>query len=136
MPLDYRNLQSNTAAVRIDYGEAGDINILYRPNALTEKTIRRLSVLQDSANVDFDANMSAIVGMLVQLIASWDLTANGEPVPITVEALEEVPIAIRMDVLRAILEDGRLGEQIGIASVPTLPATSAQKTQRSSGKRV
>lgn len=131
MPLNLRNLSSNSATCRVDYGEAGDINITYRIANLTEKTIRQIAVLQDENEQDFDANMAALNSLLRSLVISWDLQRDGVTIPLTDEALADVPIDVRADVLRNIFEDSRMGEANGTPTAQTSPASSGRRARRS-----
>lgn len=115
MPLNLNNLNSNSATCRVDYGDAGDINITYRVGNLTEKTVKQLQVLQDKKQTDLTRNMAAVNAVLRQLVIAWDLLRDGKPVALTDDALGDVPIDVRGDVLRAIFEGARLGETNGTA---------------------
>lgn len=136
MPLELRNLKTNTATARVDYGEAGDINIVFRPENITEKTIRALDVLDDRSNErDILANTKAVNTVLCQLIVSLDLTLAGVPVPVTEEGFESVPFLIRMDMARAIVGAIRLDPTSASESAPRSPDSSAPAIAPSSRKR-
>lgn len=131
MPLDLQNLQDESATCHIGYGAAGEINLVYRPNAITEKMIRQLRILEDEENRDFDANMAALNGLIIRLVVSWDLTNKGVPIPLTDDGLSDVPIKIRTDVLNAIFAESRLGEPQGTSTAKKSHGTSARKARTS-----
>lgn len=137
MPLDLGHLQTNTKALRIDYGEAGDVNVTYRPANLTETSIRQLRAIQASATTidTMEEKLAALNTLLRQLVVSWDLTRDGVPIPLTEEALSEVPMDVRGDIVTAIVGDTRLGERTGTPTRRTSRGSSARKARTSSGKR-
>src|SRR5579859_234614 len=135
MPLDLHRLISNTAEASVDYGDAGTVNVVYRPGNITEKSLRELAVLNDSDNNDALTNIHAMNTVLLQTLVSWDLTNNGEPVPLTVDGLADVPLHVRGDIIKAIFEDIRLDPTTGTPSKPALPGSSAPNRAATSKKR-
>lgn len=70
----------------------------------------RLGERTPSSNKSMDPFESVVVTM-VRLVESWDLLGDdSKPVPITEEALEQVPVPVLRRVLTEILGDSGLGE--------------------------
>src|SRR5215218_4727929 len=83
------------------YGGDGEISLVYKPNAVSVKQIQKL------VKENPDLVMERTVALFVLKVDSWDATdANGEPIPITQEALLDVePWQLLDDILGAIQED-------------------------------
>lgn len=118
MPLNLHNLSSNRATVRVDFGDDGDVSIVYRPGNVTEKLIRDVQGMPDgsaAAQADALTSLAANNSLLRHLIVSWDLEWDGVPVPVTAEAIAEVPADICGHLLRAIVEDMQLHPMTGMS---------------------
>lgn len=142
MPLELSNLRNNSKALRIDFGAAGDINLVYRPGNVTPNSIRRLQavVAAEDAPADDDADaaiehMDAIIAFVRDIVVRWDLQRNGAVIPLTDEGLGDVPMEVLMRILGDIGEDASLGETTGAASQPASHATSVKGASTSSRKR-
>ena len=94
-----------SVAVTVD-GET--LTAHYNPAAFTPKLQAEVKGATDEASV--------LVTMLHRLLTGWDLEDNGQPYPITTEALMELPVPFLAQVLQAITED--------LAPNPTKPATT------------
>jgi hypothetical protein len=107
MGITLSKMASNTAKVVIPVGE-DEVNVTYYPQRVTEKLFGSLTVLSDEKNTDVMANATALNDVLMTLVASWDVTYDdGQPIPITQEALPDVPLTFRASVVNAIEEDMR-----------------------------
>ena len=78
----------------VDFGAGRILHVEYRPNAIK---------LKDQGVSDTSAD--AVAEIIGRMIASWDLTRNGEPVPLTVDALKETSVNILVKVQQRVLED-------------------------------
>ncbi len=99
--MDLATLRDKRAALKIEFdGETINAEIL--PHKLTPEYRARLQKLAkeegDGDERDADAQMVS------ELVASWDITAGGEPYPPTYENLREIPIALLTITATAILE--------------------------------
>ncbi|MGZ6321667.1 MAG: hypothetical protein ACXWQR_20485 [Ktedonobacterales bacterium] len=147
MPLDLQNLTTDTATARVDYGANGDINLVYRPGNVTENSLAKLQYLQEmdalrKADPEHKSDikesleyMGAVNTLLCQMLISWDLKRNAVVIPLTDDALRDVPLGIRMDVLRAIYGDAEINPTTGTPSQPTSPATLEPEVSTFSGKQ-
>lgn len=107
MPVTLSKMAANTASVVIPVGE-DSVTVTYYPSRVSEKVFGSLAVLADQSNTDFVANAHALNEVLVTLVASWDvLRDDGQPVPITMEDLPDVPLTFRGLVVNSISEDIR-----------------------------
>lgn len=147
MPLDLADITTNSATARVDYGEAGDINITFRPENVTEATVTRWRVVAKRAATDATATAddddetqlervgAALNTILAQLIISHDLRRRGVPVPPTEEGYATVPLDVRRDMLTAIMEEMSLDPKALAPSPPPSPATPAPAGRATSPKR-
>lgn len=105
MPLILSELRAQTAPFAIVYGDA-TLTGTYFTQAFTPE-------LEDLMNSQApEANPSApFLAAFCRLVASWDLIdvpgPKGQPVPITPEALGEVPSALLIEIMRKIGEEQR-----------------------------
>lgn len=147
MGLDLSNLTTDTARARVDYGANGDINIVYRPGNVTENSLAKLQYLEEvdalrKANPEHKSDikesleyMAAVNTLLCQMLIEWDLKRNGVVIPLTDDALRDVPLGIRMDVLRTIYGDAGMDPTNGTNEPPILPGSLGQVPSTSYGKQ-
>ena len=115
MPISLRALAADRQTLRIDYGEAGDLNITFTPSLVTEKLIRQIRAI--TADSDVDEMADAINATLLRLVESWDVTDdNGAVIPLTPDGMGDVPIMVRFDILNKLVDEMRLGEPKGTPS--------------------
>jgi hypothetical protein len=91
----------------------GDLNVEYRLNAGTPELEKEIAALQDDG--DTVGVLEKVVEQMSNVLVSWDLMGDdGQPVPITIEALTNiVPSAVLTDISNAISEARSLGEKKG-----------------------
>lgn len=117
MPLKLSALVANTAKVHLDFGEAGDLTIAYRPALINERTLSRLSIGDVANGEQLATLMTHINDELCRLVASWDLTDDaGVAIPLTSDALSGLPLTLRVQVLSEIASDLKMGEANGSVS--------------------
>ena len=115
MPITLRALAQDRQTLRIDYGDAGDLNIVYTPSLLTEKLLTRLSSMTGETAMGDAAEI--VNAVLLKLVLEWDLLDDdGEPLPLTVDGMGEAPLKVRFDIMQRIASDMRLGEPKGTPS--------------------
>jgi hypothetical protein len=136
MPISLANLAADTATARVDYGAAGDINIVFHPNRITEQTLAAYAIVRDKNNEDMVANVAALRALILDLAESWDLFGkDGQPVPLTNDGLRTVPIMVLADVMAAMFQGSRLGESNGTPSSQDSSAITSPASATSSRKR-
>lgn len=97
--MDLETLRAKRASLKIEFdGETINAEIL--PHKLTPEYRARLQKLAREESEERDADAQ----MVSELVASWDVTAGGEPYPPTYENLREIPIALLTVTATAILE--------------------------------
>ena len=114
MSLTLAKIASNTATVEVQWGE-DTIHVTYYPARVTEKTIQELQGM--GAMKDNASNPDAVVAgyttlnsVLVQLVKSWDVYEDAEETvmfPLTQERLAELPMMLRVQILKDIMGDIR-----------------------------
>ncbi len=99
-------------SVTLDDGEV--VAGTYRPALLTFEFDREMRLMYKE-----DESEKGLCEKLVQVVASWDVEGEpGEPLPLTVDALMDVPSDIMFAVIRGV-------RSAGGPPAPTPPATSA-----------
>ncbi len=81
----------------VKFGEA-TLNVVYRPLTYTVTELEKMEA--------GDARAAQVVDSMLRLLVSWDLTDEDEnPVPLTEEALREVPTHIFTGIMQAVGKD-------------------------------
>lgn len=115
MPISLRALAQDRHTLRIDYGDAGDLNIVYTPSLITEKLLAQMSAITNDSQVPEVG--AAVNATLARIVQSWDVTGDdGAVIPLTEEALADMPLLVRVDILTRLVADMRLGETTGTPS--------------------
>lgn len=105
--MDLNAIASKTATTEVPFlGET--VRLDYRPALLTRD---RLAAL-DAENVDEDTAAT----FLCDVLAGWDLTNDGEPLPITVEGLGKVPFPLLKEMMKGLVEGTKPGEADGLSN--------------------
>lgn len=105
---DLSELKSMTRSVTVDFFGV-PIEVQYRPAAMTVELEERLFA---GAPEGEDARSWVLAGFQ-QVIAGWDVTEGGEPVPITAEGLRQVPSRVLWETLVQIGRDQSPGKSGG-----------------------
>jgi hypothetical protein len=115
--MDISTLRENTKEITVSLG-AGTIVAAYYPGRYTRKLQRDIAAKEKALQAKVDAgddgadadDVNGIAEMVVALLASWDLTDGGKPVPITEETLvDALGYIYTLAILRAILDDVTAG---------------------------
>lgn len=125
---------SGVKEVAVDIGDGKFFNIAYKPQMITPEALAKFGALQnvgpESANLGIEqlaliTDISdALITMISQCVASWDLTYNDDtPIPLTPDHLRNVPLSILALTLSAMKLDAKPNPTTGSNS----PATSLQK---------
>lgn len=80
------------------------LNVTYRPSGFTAAAEEKYLDAIERRRVNM-----AFVEALCEILTSWDLVQDGEPVSITLESLKMLPAKLLSDIFMAIVEDNRLG---------------------------
>jgi hypothetical protein len=105
-----KQILGNTATVSIPFG-ADSLNVEYRPGKLTPEAIAKLQIFVGIDNsvtqAAVQAKFNEYDGMIVDLIASWDLLEDDgvTPIPITVERMFTLAASLPSIIVLAILGD-------------------------------
>lgn len=86
-------------------GERAALTVTYRPSAFTVEFEAMLTNPPDGV-----PRVELYLKALEQLLVEWDLTRNGKPVPIKVDALRQLPSRLLARVITAIAQDHAAGE--------------------------
>jgi len=109
MPVERSKIAAVLRSVRVDYfGET--ITVTYKPDFQTpakEAELARLKQLaEDHRNGDGDiAKIEEGAERMADLIVSWDVVEDGEPLPPTKENLMTFPSALWAHIIAAVNED-------------------------------
>lgn len=95
---DLHELEAGRARLVVPFRDL-EIAIEYHPERVTGRTMAALRRAQT------DNDPTAIFGELVSLIAEWDLTRDGEPVPITPDGVHSLGALVTMALILGILGD-------------------------------
>lgn len=105
--------------------------VKYLPQSFTPKMIRQLreagnlEATEANAMESAEEGVDALVGAFLSAVVQWDLTSGGEPVPLTVEGLDEIDMSILTEILRQIRETQSPNEPSG---TPTSSPSSATES--------
>lgn len=94
-------LDERTCVVTIGTQEA---KITYRPSAITTGTMERLQKAEEAGD------LGIITRFFSEIVHDWDVTKQGEKLPITEENLREVPLVVLQGIFMAIMRDSGRGE--------------------------
>ena len=115
MPVDRSKISAILRSIRVDYfGEV--ITVTYKPDGMTpakEAELARLRLeAEEHRNGDGEDTQAILAGnaeqlaeRLAELLVSWDITDDGEPLPPTKENLMTFPNALLGHIVTAIGED-------------------------------
>lgn len=108
MGIDLAALATNVASTDVDFGES-TITVKYRPSVATPANLKAVAA-------DPDDEVGPFIDFLIKLVVDWDITNGGEKVPLTVEGVDSVPMAILQQVMRGVMADS---QNVGEADVPS-----------------
>lgn len=117
--MDVGKYRAVTKPVVVDLdGEI--INATYRPNIYTISFERQLEAVTD------DTDQAA--RLFIELVASWDLYDGDAVVPLTVEAVEEIPLEILTAILSSVRGELTPSEEEKRGSSEPLDSAQADST--------
>lgn len=95
MPIDMHALTKDRREVEFEFAGMS-MPIVYKPSVMTGRYAQNML---DGDGIDFLAEKIA------EVIADWDLVDNGKKVPVTAEAIANLPTAMVAKMFQKILED-------------------------------
>lgn len=101
MPIELSNMAADVVPVVVYWGE-DECKVSYRPSAITTRRVEQLQAAEDDSD--------AFLDFITAVLASWDVTSGGEVVPITVDALKDVPLPFIRAIVITIMEDSGRGD--------------------------
>lgn len=117
---DLHELEAGRARLVVPFRSL-EIVVEYHPDRVSGRTMAALR----RAQVDNDP--SAIFAEVGQLLAAWDLTRDGEPIPITEDGVQSVGALVTLAIVMAILGDfadpkSRVTTAVGASSPSSRPS--------------
>ena len=111
MPLRMAHVVKNQRTLTVPFDE-GELNVIYKPNTVTVRLERQWTGIEGAKEA-----IDAAVDVILTLVDSWDLLGeDDQPVPLTRDALEEVPGVILNRIVQSIMADQRPNPPSGKAS--------------------
>ena len=124
MPANLSNLSANHARLDRDFGNGQTLFIEYRPALITPRQLHRLQALQGRAwdtlsTGEQNELMDSTTQMLADCVIAWDLLdANDQPIPSTLEGLQDVDYVSQAALLQMITEDQQQSKPTGSEPSP------------------
>lgn len=116
MGLDVGHLQGQekTVTVKVDGGE---FDVEYRPHAATRTwqfefgNLQRevIEAIQDDDMKERDRVNEELTQRLSDLIISWDLSNNGEDIPVTAAGLDQLSLPLMNQLFEQVIQDASGG---------------------------
>jgi hypothetical protein len=101
MPLELSDLKVKRRSVAVQYDDE-IINIEYCPGMVTPEYQSAMLAL---AKCDTNEDQVAAWEQILAVMVSWDITNDGEPLPITRETLGIMPTDLLIAIMQAITAD-------------------------------
>ena len=100
MPVKRRAIaERESRTVRLDFGDAGDLNVAYFPGKLTYGLMKRIN------NAAHDNDYDTMLEGFLAIFDSWDLLDdNGNPEPLTMAVFEDLGVDVLTGIMSAIQE--------------------------------
>lgn len=103
--IELSDLLRDERELEIDLEGIGTLNITYMPSAYTP---RRQEIVMGEINEK--RGLVAIAKRLAPpMLVDWNLCQDGEKIPVTEEALMELPGQVLNEIMNAIITDSELG---------------------------
>jgi hypothetical protein len=124
MPANIGNLTVNRAHLERHFEDGSSLFIDYRPAQVTPRQLHKVQDMQqrnwdDLSPAEQNELMDSTVKMLADCLIDWDLLdRNNQPIPPTLEGLQDVDYLSQVAILEMIVEDQRLGKPNGNGQLP------------------
>lgn len=96
MPISLQKLRARKANYTIDLGDGDTIDIEYYPHEITPGYLDAVSKEND---------LMALARTVAKFVAAWDITNDGEPLPVTVEGAAELGITLLNRIVTDVAQD-------------------------------
>jgi len=103
-----KQILGNEVTIPVQFKGSEPLTITYLPDAITQETYARLQSFAGSVDgLTVQEQFAEINQVVVDFLLSWDLMEDDgvTPVPITVERLPKLPLAILKPIIEAITGD-------------------------------
>jgi hypothetical protein len=102
--MKLKDIKAITRPLSVNFGDIGTLEIEYRPAAVSDpETIKmtdRMPLLTST-----EARLELLAEYFLRIVTWWDLYDDDKPVPLSVEAVKELPTSVITTVLSRISED-------------------------------
>lgn len=143
MPASLSHLSRNHARLVHTFEDGASLTIDYRPGYITPRHLHRTQMLSSHKFEELSESeqaeaMEETTRLLAGILIAWDLlNDHGDPIPATLEGMEDVDYVAQAEILGWIMKDQRLGKSTGTApsqgsSTPTSASPAAVPTTHSS----
>ena len=101
MPVKRKDIaERESRAVRLDFGDAGDLNVAYFPGKLTYGLMKRIN--RAAKADDYDTMLEGFLAVF----DTWDLLdEDGNPEPLEMAIFEDLGVDVLTQIMTAIQED-------------------------------
>lgn len=106
MPLTLEKLRIGRATVAVKYGDEDVVRVTYRSGLITPAWQAELRL----------SNGASVVSKVCEVVEAWDITENGDPYPLTPEAVERLPAPLLRKILLDVLYDASPGKTKTVTS--------------------
>lgn len=121
MGIDLAALRQKSKPLAVPFGD-DVVSIEYYPGKVTPEYQTKIKRLRSARD---DADEAEQWEVLLAVVAKWDITDGGRPVPLDASGMNTVPTSILGEILSAVLEDMAPNRKSAAASGATSqPAAS------------
>lgn len=117
---ELRNIVTKRCPVSFEWEEE-TINLAYRPYSE--------QLEQEARGEDGEWDAESIKALLTIVLIDWDITSDGQPVPITLETLKALPTELVFAMFYVVLEDVRSPKVPKTISRSGSPRTASSDTR-------
>ena len=114
MPATLSSITSKKATLYVpldeDDPDGEKVKVVYKPKAYDRRFERDLNRISQDKGEDEAIAAAITTKAFLNIVVSWDLQADAgdaEPIPLTEEGLETVPVVVLSGILKAIGDDQR-----------------------------
>jgi hypothetical protein len=142
MPSKFTNLTPSRARLERHFEDGSSLFIEYRPTRVTPRQIHQADAIraigfENLPPAEQTKQIDETTQMLANCLIAWDLLdANDQPIPCTLEGLQDVDLETQTAILELIMEDRRMGKVSANGQSPGLSTpTSALPQMNGSGSQ-
>lgn len=137
MPVELSELLGNQRWVDVTVGDV-TFSVAYRPGATSLKRQAELQRLVRELNTDSELDeveqVEQMGEIFCEMVCGWDLTRQGQPIPVTPETALALPGLIFNAILEAVGQDGAAQGEEKKALSATSGAGSSKKAKRGNAR--